>query len=502
MLLNLANITIDLDRVDLVLGLNAVPTLRLLTEERFDEDVMGEVVSSGERATLEWQDDSVEVLPYGFDRSNVESRRGEAFVYALLLTEELESWFGRKVEAGQEILYGIYQNQSEVGGWTFLNNCLGRQFLVPSDEYRERIDQILPISTCLTRPIRQDNQQYLHTVIGYLQQHLPELVGWTGVHAESEPLRFVFFDEEHAVSLDESWWIAAGLPVRFAPMREQGRNEQVSLRKTGAQVAADKKMAFLKELASHGIQTPLAGFLEVGDETSLLYLPGPVKLGKKLLLCERVSYSFDATEDALTTTLELGSGFQVPAGSAFPVRLEGLFKAWDQDDKDEVRVFLSPPSDSSWRLMAAADSDLLKPDAELMAEFVLPTTPKDKYSELYVRRVEGDRVVFELQPFLRPIIYGSQQVLNEQLEAATVSLNTEILALSLSDRNTAIEDANGIVMDSKQMMNRAENDMFTESETIIFEDNLVVTEKSVDVKSKTNIANDVQIDGKLEVGGM
>jgi hypothetical protein len=268
------------------------------------------------------------------------------------------------------------------------------------------------------------------------------------------------------------------------------------------QIKTDYKMALLMELAKHGIQEPLSSFLETNDEKDLLYLPGPVKLAEKLFLCEAITYSFEDVIDTLTTTLDLTSGFQTPASTVIPSRLEGLFKAWDEDDDDEIRVFLKPPDDSLWQMMDAKDSNLLDPSSDLMAKFVLPTTPKDDYSEFYVRRVEGDRVVFELQCFYTPIIYGSQQKLNEELEAATLSINTEILALTLSDKGTTISDANGIVMDKDKMMNRAESDIFTETKTIILDDNVEITENSLDVKSKTNVANDVQIDGKLEVGGM
>ncbi len=500
--LKLGALDIKLSGADLSLSLNSVPSLRLLTEEKFDESIIKEILVTSERAKLEWQGESVDVLAYGFDKSKNEANESEAYIYALILNEAFEDWLVRSVEAPTELNYGIYQNQAEVGGWTFLNGCLANQVLVPINDYKERIDKILPIASCLTRPIYQDNQQFLNTVICYLQLHLPELVGWTAIHAEEEALRLVFFDEENAFELDSSWEnISASLPIRFVS-REEARAHKAKLRKTGLQVKADKKMALLKKLAEHGLSTALSGFLEVGSETELLYVPGPVKLAEKFFLCETISYSFDFELDALAITLSLESGFQVPASSVTPCMLEGHFKAWDEDDSDEIRVFLTPPDPPTWQLMDPKDSDLLKSDGHLMAEFVLPTTPKDDYAEFYVRRVEGDKIIFELQAFHTPIIYGSQQVLNEQLEAATLSINTEILALSVSDKGTAIEDTMGIVFDKDKMMQRSEQDIFIETETIILNNNVEITENKVDVKSKTEIANDLQVDGKLEVGGM
>ena len=499
MILKLGDSDIDLSGIDLRLGLNAVPRLSLRLKERRDAQLLKDVVGSSERATVSWEDKDLEILPYAFNDSSELGNDNEAYLHAALIEEALETWFTTKPDVSGELHYGVYQNQSDVGGWTFLNSSLGLNFLVPISDYQERINQVLPISTCLTRPIRQDNQQFLGTVIDYLQHHLPELVGWSAIHASEEPLRFIFFDEENAIKLDESWEnLSARLPVRFAGHE----HSSVDLRKTGMQVSAGQKMALMMELAKHGITEPLSGFLSYGEEKDLLYLPGPVKLGEKLFLCETITYSFEEEIDTLATTLELSSGFQTPAGTTVVTKLEGEFKAWDKDDSDEIRVFLSPPDDSLWQMMDAKDSNLLDPGSDLMAEFVLPTTPNDQFSGLYVRRVEGDRVVFELQPFHTPIIYGSQQILNEELEAATLSINTEILALSMSEKGTAIEDANGIVMDKDKMMSRAESDIFAESQTIILDNNVEITENSVDVKSKTDIANNVQIDGKLEVGGI
>lgn len=503
--LELANSTIKLSRIELQLSLNAVPSLSLFLKEERDAQTVKKIVGSKDKAKLQWQDNTLEVIPYGFENVPKSASENEAILHALLLEQDLETWFTTKPEAKAGLHYGIYQNQSEVGGWSFLNSCLGHQVLVPVNSYKDRIDSILPISTCLPRPIRQDNQQYLGTVIAYLQLHLPELVGWSAIHASQEALRFVFFDEENAVKLNESWEnLSAKFPIRFT---NNGRNQRTQygqktqLRKSGMQIKEDKKMALLMEIARHGIQEPLSGFLETNDEKDLLYLPGSVKLAEKLFLCEAITYRFEDDDDTLTTTLEVSSGLQTPASAAIPCRLEGLFKAWDADDDEEVRVFLSPPENSQWQLMDPLDSNLLKPDADLMAEFVLPTTPKDDYSEFYVRRVEGDRVVFKVEGFNTPIIYGSHQKLTEELEAATVSFNTEILALATSSRDTAINDMHGVIAKAKTIMYRTGDEVVAEASTITLAQNIQVKKDSLSIASKTDIASSASVD-KVKVSGV
>ena len=216
MKLELGDNSFKLSRIDLRLGLNAVPGLSLFLKEERDAQIIKEIVGTKDKAKINWQEKSLEILPYGFEDSPKSSSENEAILYAVLLEKDLESWFTTKPEADKRLHYGIYQNQSDIGGWSFLNNCLGQKVLIPPKNYQERIDQILPISTCMTRPIRQDNQQYLDTVINYLQHHLPELIGWSAIHSAEEPLRFIFMDQENAIKLNESWEnLSARLPIRF-----------------------------------------------------------------------------------------------------------------------------------------------------------------------------------------------------------------------------------------------------------------------------------------------
>lgn len=498
MQLKLGSLELDLSRIDLILSLNSVPSLRLLTEERIDTSTIKEIVGSGERAELLWQDDTLEVSPFGFDKSKTEASESEAYIHALLLTENLEAWFTTKPDAPETLNYGIHQNQSDIGGWTFLNSCLGYQFLTPINDYKERIDKILPISTCLTRPIRQDNQQYLGTVIGYLQHHLPELVGWTSVHTEHEALRFVFFDEENAFGLNESWEnLSVNLPLRFVP----GSTTKTEVRKTGFQVQADEKMSLLQTLAQHGIQTPLSGFLEAGNEDELLYLPGPVKLGEMLLLCEAITYSFAEENDTLITTLKVSSGLRTPASTVSSSRFEGMFKAWDVDDAEEINVFLATPDNTTWQMMDLKDSNLLNPSADLMAEFILPTTPNDEFSGMYVRRLDGDRLIFKVENFKTPTIYGSHQVLTEKLEAATVSLNTEVLALSGAAKDTGINEMQGIVVNAETMMHRTAREIEADAGTITLGKNIEVEKYLLSIVSTVDIANSATVD-KVKVTGV
>ena len=491
--------SIELDRIELRLGLNAVPSLSLYLKEQHDAEINKQVIEQTETGTLEWQDDSLEFKPFGYQKIP-DSRQGvEGVIYALLLEDSLEDWFETRPEAPSRLNYGIYQNRADLGGWTFLHNTLGRKFHVPPNPYQDRIDQVLPISTCLIRPIHQDNQQYLMTVIGYLQHHLPELVGWCSVFGEEEPLRLIFIDEENAVSLDASWEnLSEMLPSRYARPLGQRRT---TLRKSGLVMHGGMKMALLIELVRRGITEPLSGFLEEGSESDLLYLPGPVKLGRELFLCEAITYGFQDPENSLFMTIELTSGFQTPASTANPTRFEGLFLAWDEGDDDEERVFLTPPEDSTWQMMDSSDSNVLDAEAELMARFVMPTTPNNDYAGLYVRRVEGDRLVFKTQIFQTPMIYGSFQILHEELEAATLSLNTEVLALSTSTLDTGINDMHGVVIDAAKIMNRAKSSIAAEASTITQAKNIQVTEDSLTVATVTDIAKTTTAK-KLKVTGV
>ena len=499
MKIKLGEATIELDRIELHLALDSVPSLSLYLKEEHDAQINKQIVESTETGTLEWQDDSLDFKPFGY-REKVDARAGqEAVIYALLIEDALEEWFETRPEAPSRLNYGIYQNRSEVGGWTFLYNSLGRKLHDPVPIYRDRIDQVLPISTCLTRPIHQDNQQYLMTAIGYLQHHLPELVGWSAVLGSASPLRLIFFDEENAIGLDGSWEnLSELLPNRHLHSRQ---GHKATLQKSGLVMNSGMKMALLKELAQHGLPEPLSGFLMEGSEADLLYLPGPVKLGERLFLCEGITYGFEDPEHSLFMTVELSSGFQLPASSAIPTRLEGDFKAWDEGDADEIRVFLSPPDDGSWQLMDPGDSDVLDPGAQLMAKFVTPTTPNDSYAGLYVRHEAGDRLVFKTQIFQTPLIFGSFQILHDELEAANFSLNGELLALSTSSSDTNINDMHGIVADAKTIMKRAESSIAAEASTITQANNVQIEESKLTIASETDIAKNTKVD-KIKVTGV
>ncbi len=507
MILALGGRKIEVSRADLVLGLGAVPRLELLFKDiaPFEGEpaprLSSSVVRETERASLEWQGSSLAIAPFGFQKRGG-SGSAEARLHALLLEEDLEAWFETRIEAPPRLQYGVYQNPAEIGGWTFLATCLGHTFRVPDAAYVERIDAVLPIATCLLRPLGQDNLEFIGSVVDYLQQHIPELVGWCGMFGgvAQEPLRLVFLDEVQALQLDEGWELQSPrLPSRYAG-HEVGRTARLS--QSRMQIQSDMKMALLETLARHGIQEAVSGFLERGSEADLLYLPGPVKLGKRLMLCEQVTYSFDHPEDILGMTLELSTGFAMPSSASSAVRFEGCFDAWDAGDDARSRVFVTPADDSVWSMIDREDANLLDPKAGLMARFVTPTETRRGYAGLYVRHEKGDRVAFDVQPFRVPLIHGSWQILHEELEAATLSLNTELLALSTSDGDTAIDRAHGVVMDEKQIMHRAESDIIAEADTITLDQNVVVTETSLNVNSTTDIAKKTRIDGKLEVGGM
>ncbi len=497
MKLKLGASEVDLSGIDLILSVNSVPSLRLLSLEKFDASLIKEITTASDRSVIAWQDDELEVLPYSFEKQPKDASDGESYIHTLLLKESLEAWFKTKVEAAVTLNYGIYQNQSDVGGWTFLNSCLANQVLVPVNKYKERIDKILPISTCLARPIHQDNQQFLNTVVGYLQQHIPELMGWSAIHAEEEALRFIFHDEENAFELDESWEnLSASLPTRF-----NNHKNDVKLEKTGQQLQGGKNMAFLKELSSHGLTTPLTDYLEAGSEEHLLYLPGSAKLKDRLFFCKTLTYSFKAETNLLRTSLSLSTNLGKPKQSLVAAKLEGQFKAWDADDDDEKRVFLSPPKAATWQLMDPKDSNLLKPDADLMAEYLVPTTAKELYSEFYIKRVEGDKVIFKTQGFQTPIIHGSKQKLTEKQEAATLSLNAEVIVLSNADYDTEINDMQGIIMNAKTIMKRTNKEVKTESKTITLAKNMQVETSSLSIHSPTHIGKTTTVK-KVKVTGV
>lgn len=490
----------ELSRIDLRLGLGAVPTLVLRLKDEHGAGLTTRTVGRLHRGRLEWQGSTIDIAPFGFERTPSAAGTAEARVYALLLGEDLQAWFDAKIVPGKGVQHGIYQNQAEIGGWTFLSNCLDRKFLVPETAFKERIDEFLSLGACLIRPVHQDNLEFIGTVVNTLQHHIPELAGWAAIFDSPEPLRFVFFDEEHAIPLDDSWEILSPrLPSRYAGHTS---GTPAKLKQAGIWVKSDKRMALLQALARHGIAQPLSGFLTESIENELIYLPGPVKLGDRLLMCEAVTYSFREVDDALTMELELTSGHQVPSSSNTPVRVEATFDAWDAGDDAQQRVFVAPPPNGTWNLVDPDDATLLDPGAGILARFVTPTMPNDRFAGLYVRHEQGDRVIVDIQPFRTPLVHGSWQVLHDELEAATLSLNTELLALSTSDSGTSINDAHGIVMDEKKIMQRSGDDIIAETDTITLDQNVVITEDSVDVKSETHVANKVKIDGKLEVGGM
>ena len=57
-------------------------------------------------------------------------------------------------------------------------------------------------------------------------------------------------------------------------------------------------------------------------------------------------------------------------------------------------------------------------------------------------------------------------------------------------------------MDEEEIMNRARSDIFSEAKTVTIDENVRVTDNSVEIDSKTTIDNNTTINKKLEVGGM
>jgi hypothetical protein len=144
----------------------------------------------------------------------------------------------------------------------------------------------------------------------------------------------------------------------------------------------------------------------------------------------------------------------------------------------------------------------VNPKGKLLATFITPTTPNDSYAGIYVTHKENDQIGFFSQTFASPTILGGTQRYQEELEKANLSLNEARLALSTSSQGTNLDGTTGTVMTKAAMMNRADTDIKAEAETITENNNMRIMEDKVDVASDTDVAKNVQIDGKLEVGGL
>ncbi len=294
--------TFKVGRASLKISLNAVPTLILdlkEEEEKSDSKLSKLLATSEVPANFKWQGKGLDFIAIGFQAGaaspihDIENPISKTKIYGLLLPKSLQDWFKTRPKFADGLNYGIYQNPAnpKTPGWTFLYNVLGKKFFNPSNRYKKRIGQLLPLGACIPRPTGLDNWQFNDYVIQNLKHHIPKLVGWCGFNTDQQPLRFVIFDEDEAVKLDKVWERQSALfPNRYTgatPMQEVSR-----LRHRGLVVKNKGKMALLRELAKHGITKPLSGFLADGDAKDMVYVPGPVKLGEKLMLCEAISYDF------------------------------------------------------------------------------------------------------------------------------------------------------------------------------------------------------------------
>ena len=89
----------------------------------------------------------------------------------------------------------------------------------------------------------------------------------------------------------------------------------------------------------------------------------------------------------------------------------------------------------------------------------------------------------------------------EQQEAASLSLNTEVLVLNSDNKDADINDVKGIVADASTIMQRLNTELAVETGTITLAKNVEVEESALGINSKTDIAKKTTV-RKVKVTGV
>lgn len=485
------------------------------TEERLD------IVSKRTQGTFSFQDDEVEFITIGFNQTY----KGPLEVVGLVLQPSLVNWFGISPSGRiqNNVDYLVYQRQTLGDGWEFLNHLLGRKFSRPPNI--DLFERLFPVGSCLWRSAEFDNFQFLNQTIALLSRLHPLIRGWSGFYSESKPLRLITFNSASAVELDSQW----GSQSHFLPNRYGGAfwSAQPCILDRYIKVQEDRYMSLIKHLVSSGIKIEDHQFLEGNEPAKLLVRPGTVKIGDRIMFCQTITYEFqlynqqtddydDPSEAKLTIETCLPN--QEIGGNVFlPLRLEGDFQQWykkEGENNPKTQISLKPNSSDNWRLMSEQDP-MAESDNSLQAKILSPTSSRKNFSGIYIKHKEGDRMIMDIRPFNLPLVIGSLQRYQEQLENADISIGGEKLAISVSPHSTDLEQSQGFLIDQSRIKGQAkerlalnaEQNVSVESDQLNVKAETTIN-KGLNIKGETTlesgleVQNDTHIDGDLSVGSM
>jgi hypothetical protein len=434
-------------QVSVRLALNAAPTIRIrfpsANPPAADQLRLQSEMAPG---TFETVGGRLEFLTLGFE--SVErpdgaggSLRNKLETIGLLLPRTTADWFARKPAAGQGRHTLIYQRGADANGWLFLRRVLGYKFAAAPDA--EAFEALFGPRACLWRAPAWDNFDFLTRTLQAVRFHLPTVLGWTARMHESEPLTVVS-RAGRVVELDEHW----SPPETPLPHRLAGLVPSGACRRR-LEFTATNPAGFLQKLVTTGDIQDVAA--EIGER--LPNGPGVVRMGSRELFCEAVTYTIAGRADVLSVKgeVEICEFPSLPVAAIPPVHLLGGFKGWhDAPLRSGPRDLVAISAEGRDWIMMADNDDAIDPDKPLLSHALTPKAYRDTYGGFYAKHKPGDEFAFAVAPGSVPWVVGARQLYHEPFEKAGLTLNADVVALSVSAKASELEQANAIHLDGRK----------------------------------------------------
>ncbi len=502
----------DVDAIDLIVAESSGPIveLSLPANHRWKSEggvnVMGLI---GARATLAWEDQTLEFCVSGF-RS---TPGGRDLLVGIVLPKELLNWFEGKPTDEHAVQTLIYQRQEDANGWDFVRRVLGERFAVPHGAIA--LDEALPVGTCVLRAAGCDNLAHLQRVLGLLTTLPTRAWGWCAFDTEQgeDPLRLLGLDAP-VLNLDESW-APSDLTGVHLPHRAAG-DSSGELSRSFGELETKKAAALVRQLSRAGIELAAEELLEDADQ--LPCLPGQIGIGELTALCYRIRYAFDLGRNAdnredkhveFKTHLSFRPLPGTPGLSASSVTLRGFFSDWDEAS-ERTRIQMLPGATAKepsevWRLMGDSksnDQDTPDPEKPLIGISVTPFRSRGDFAGFYVSHQESDPMLVQVRDLEVPTMIGMQQVYAEGLEGVDLVLNSPTVSISGLAQSADLATADGVAVDGAAGTVEVFADQHVRlKQKVTTTDDSTVMEHNAKVTGKAEIEGDTKIGGKTDIEG-
>lgn len=524
MYLLLNGVRYRLNRVELILEINALATLCIAFEsgaqdaELFSEERQRAVSGGSTNATLKDDQGDLQIRILGFQTLV----GGKLTLHGVVATPLIEQWLRAVPNHGARTEWLVFQRKKrddESAGMfvrRLLGNHLGLSSALSSDGPHS-LDGLFPPRACVVRGARNSNAQFLGQLMGWVRSRRPAIRGWIASNVPNEPLRFVLHQDDTAISLND-WKTDITAAHRLHPERFAATSwsrERCRLRHSFPTTAPVRLLAALSGPA-------------VGEE-QVLRAPCSVRVDGRTFFAPRVSYLWEKGElnqegiSKLTAIVDIEDVEQpLPLDRFPPQTLLAGFQAWVGEDAPTFAK-LAPAAVSNWKIDGgeSIEAALLRPGAS-----------RADFAGIHVTHRKDDVLDLMLVTGSEPLALGGRQGYFPAFDNTALTLHGDSVLLSRSAKNVEPGNATGVrvaedevALRQEKPLNHVRLDSKEKSISLVAEEksivsagkhvqvsinnraNIVVTQDQVDVlqhelvieQGKATFAGDAEIGKNLTV---